>query len=307
MMTEMARLCHLVEDYKKAASYFAEVLKALEAPRKHNISPKVRSDLLGENGATYQLIGSCLLKAGNVEAAEAAFRKGEAEAPGTGRASFNAASIHRHAGRFEEALKELDVSLKSHPGEKGTGPLLLLEETLNELGRGDDLIDYLASLQKDQPENTPLAYFLAQKLFLKKQYDRAEQICTSLIDAAPTSTAYQYLLEIYLSRSEYEKAAGILAAVAEKTGTLDALGESLELVDRFARSRGCDPLSGQSVVTARRGRRPFAYVGGCPGCIGCRAFRIHRRVDDVGNRLISRTSEKPLVDLGTRSSVGGSD
>lgn len=230
MMMEMARLCHLIEDHEKAASYFAEVLKALDTPRKHNISPKAKRDIVGEEGATFQLMGSCFLAAGNVEAAETAFRKAEEQAPLAARAAFNAASVHCHEQRFDEALRELDVCLKSQPGVKGLSPFLLLEETLNGLGRVGELVDYLAALQENQPENTTLTYFLAQKLFDAKQYERARQLYASLVAQAPTSTAYQHLLEIYLSRSEYEKAADILAAVAEKTGTLDALGESLQLV-----------------------------------------------------------------------------
>ena len=230
MMMEMARLCHLIEDDEKAASYFAEVLKALDVPRKHNISPKVKRDIEGEDGTTFQLIGSCFLAAGNADAAEAAFRKAEEQAPHAARAAFNAASVHCREQRFDEALQELDVCLRSQPGVKGLGPFLLLEEVLNGLGRGGELVDYLAAIQETQPKNTTLKYFLAQKFFDSKQYERAQQLYASLVDQAPTSTAYQHLLEIYLGRSEYEKAADILAAVAEKTGTLDAFGESLELV-----------------------------------------------------------------------------
>ena len=229
MMMEMARLCHLVEDNEKAAAYFAELLKALEAPRKHNLSPKTQRDLLGEEGATYQLIGSCFLAAGNVQAAEATFKKLEEASPDAARAAYNAAAIHRHAGRLEEALAQLDLCLYKNAGEKpGLDAYRLLEQTLTELGRGDELIDYLASIHQERPDHAALGYFLAQKLFDTGQFDRAEQLYASLIDKSPTSTAYQCLLEIYLSRSDYEKALAILAAVAEKTGTLDALGESLD-------------------------------------------------------------------------------
>ena len=230
MMMEMARLSHLVEDNEKAASYFTEVLKALESPRKHNLSPKVRRDLLGEDGATYQLIGTCFLAAGELQAARAVFKKAEEEVPDGGRADYHAALIHHHEGQHEKALAELDVAFKSNATEEGIRPFLLLEEILNDLGRGEELVKYLATLQESQPKNTALTYFLADKLFQANEYDRAEPLYVSLVEQAPTSTAYQHLLEIYLSRFDYGEAAGILAAVAEKTGTLDALEESLELV-----------------------------------------------------------------------------
>ncbi len=230
MMMEMARLCHLISDDEKAATYFTEVLKALETPRNHNISPKMTRDLLGENGATYQLIGSCFLAAGDLQAAEAVFKKAQEAAPDPARAACNAAAIHRHAGRFEEALRELDKCLRGHTAEQGTEALLTLEETLNDLGRAKELVDYVTPLQEKRPKNAAIGYFLAQKLFETKQYERAEQLYVSLVDKSPTSTAYQHLLEIYLSRSDYEKATRILAAVAKKTGALDALGQSLSLV-----------------------------------------------------------------------------
>ena len=230
MMMEMARLCYLIKDNEKAVTYFAKVLEALEEPRRHNISPKVKRDLLGKDGVTYQLIGSCFLLAGRIEAAKSLFKKTEQGPSAKAQASFNAASVLRQSGHFDEALKELDVALRSQHRLGGLGPFVLLEEILNHLGRGDELIDQLATLREAQPENTSLAHFLAQKLFEAEQFDRARQIYMSLVDQSATSTAYQHLLEIHLSRSEFEDAARLLATVVEKAGSLDALGTSLELV-----------------------------------------------------------------------------
>ena len=249
MMMEMARLCRLIEDNEKAAKYFKLALKALDSPRKHNISPKVKSDLLGDDGATYQLIGSCFLAAGDLQAAEEAFKKADEAAPSAARAAFNAAAIHRHQGRFDEALKQLGVCFGTQTEEMGLAAFLLLEKTLEGLGRGAELVGYLAALHEKQPENKVLGHFLAQKTFEARQYDRAEQLYAALIDKSPTSTAYQRVLEIYLDRTDYGKVAEVLAAVVMKTGSLDALGESLDRVTESAEAVDAVISRGEEAAT----------------------------------------------------------
>lgn len=230
LMMEMGRLCYLVEDHQKAAAYFKEVLKALEAPREHHLSPKVRRELLGKEAETYQSIGDCLLLAGDVEAAKSAFQKAEEASPDAARTAFNAAAIEKHSGRLEEALQKLDTYFENPGGDLGIAPYALLEEILNQLGRGDELLTRLAALRDKRPNDDKLGYLLAEKWFEAKQYDRAEPLYTALSAKAPTSTAYQRLVEIAMARADCEKVADVLAAVVEKTGSLDALGEGLEKV-----------------------------------------------------------------------------
>ena len=230
LMMEMGRLCCLVEDNRKAAAYFKEVLKALEAPREHHLSPKVRRELLGEEAETYQSIGDCLLAAGDVEAAKSAFRKAEEASPDAARSAFNAAALEKHRGRYEEALKKLDTYFETPGGDLGIAPYDLLEEILNQLGRGAELPTRLAALRDKRSSDDKLGYLLAEKWFEAKQYDRAEPLYTELSARTPTSTAYQRLVEIAMTRADYEKVAEVLGAVVEKTGSLDALGEGLEKV-----------------------------------------------------------------------------
>ncbi len=253
MMMEMARLCRLIEDNKKAASYFTQALTALDSPRKHNISPKVKNDLLGDDGATYQLIGSSFLAAGDVAAAESVFKKAEEAAPSAARTAFNTAAILRHTGRFEEALVQLDACLEAHTEAMGLGPFLLLEETLDELDRGGELLSRIAAWHEKQPDNKVLGYFLAEKSFAGKQFDRAEQLYARLIEKSPTSTAYERLLEIYLSRNDYAKVAEVLSAVVAKTGSLDALGDSLALLTESAAA--VDAVISRGDAAASRGDR----------------------------------------------------
>ena len=230
LMMEMARLCYLVEDNQKAAAYFKEVLKALDAPREHHLSPKARRELLGKGAETYQSIGECLLSAGDVEAARTAFRKAEETSPDAARVAFNAAAIEKQTGRFEEALRSLDRCFETPGGDLGIAPYTLLEEILNELGRGNELLPRLAGLRDKRPDDDKLGYLLAEKWFETEQFDRAEPLYTALSAKTPTSTAYQRLVEIALARADYEKVAHVLAAVVKKTGSLDALGEGLDKV-----------------------------------------------------------------------------
>ncbi len=230
LMMEMARLCYLVEDNQKAAAYFKEVLKALEAPREHHLSPKVRRELLGNEAETYQSIGNCLLAAGDVEAAKSAFQKAEEASPDVARVAFNAAAVEKHSGRLEEALRKLDSYFDTPGGNLGIAPYALLEEILNQLGRGDELLTRLAALRDKRPNDDKLGYLLAEKWFEAEQYDRAAPLYTALSSKTPTSTAYQRLVEIAMARADYEKVADVLSTVVEKTGSLDALDEGLDRV-----------------------------------------------------------------------------
>jgi tetratricopeptide (TPR) repeat protein len=230
ILLTMARVCHLVEEHENAADYFAEFLKVIEEPKKHNLAPSHVKSLLDEEGALYQQIGLCFLAAGRLDEAEAAFDKSQQAAPDPGRGILNEIRLHQRAGRLAEALEQLGLHLDDSEAEHSLGVYQLFEELLQESGRGDELLDTLMRLHGEQPDNTTLAYFFAQKLFDAERFDDALPLYDALVEQSPTSTAYRRLLAIHAKCADYDKAAEVLAALVKKTGTLDAVADTLQPV-----------------------------------------------------------------------------
>lgn len=257
---EIGRLCHLNEDYEKAAEYLARVAAVLADPDQFKLSPEARKTLLEKKAGIYQLIGSCFLSAGRSEEAKGAFDQSQKAAPDPQRAALNDARLHQRAGRFEESLESLGTYFDQRPDE-GLAGYLLLEQVLEKLGRQQELIGYLEGLYQKQPENAAIRYFLAEKYAGAKQFENAERLYSSLLHDAPTSTGYRRLLEIQLERKDYRASAETLAAVVEKAGSLDPLGAGLErlaasgdavdaILDAAAKSLVEEPLPGDSLLAA---------------------------------------------------------
>ncbi|MDD4270809.1 MAG: tetratricopeptide repeat protein [Pirellulales bacterium] len=225
---EIGRLCHLNEEYEKAAGYLARVVEALAEPDKFQLSPEARKALLEKEAAVCQLIGSCFLSAGRTDEAKRAFDQSQRAAPQPRRAALNEARLHQSAGRLEDALAALKVYFHERPEEDGLAGCLLLEEILGKLGRQEQLIEYLEGLHQQQPENTAARYFLAEKYAAANQPEKAERLYRGLVEDAPTLTVYRRLLEIHLGRGDDPAIADVLAAVVEKAGSLDPLGEGLQ-------------------------------------------------------------------------------
>ena len=227
---QMGRLYHLTGQYEKAADVFARVFEALEHPEKIELDAAAKKLLLDEPTATYNLIGECFLLADRPEEATAAFERANHQKPDKGLLNYNLARVDAAVGKPEAALKRLNVCFTERMAGQGLGPYRLLADVLDDLDRQKELIGRLEKLLAEDPENVPLAYFLAEKYREEKRFEKAEPLYRELLDKTPTVTGYRALVEIYHRGDRLEPLLDVLSEAVEKTSALEPLDEEARAV-----------------------------------------------------------------------------
>jgi tetratricopeptide (TPR) repeat protein len=231
---EMGRLYHLVDDYKKAADCFAQVLNAMEHPKEFGLDEKIQQILLGEAGPTYSLFGECFLAADRLKEAAAAFEKSHQVAPNKGLRELRRAQIDARSGKPEQALAAVQACFADKLSTEGTAPYELLAEVLEKLGKKEELVGRLEKLHATDADNAPLGYFLAGKYREAKQFDKAEPLYRTLIQKTPTLTGYRSLIEIYIKTKQPDGLLFVLGDAVDKAGVLDTLGAEAQAIAKDA-------------------------------------------------------------------------
>jgi len=231
---EMGRLRHLLDDYKNAAEDFALVIDALEHPEKYRLNKTILDVLLGEPGPTYSLMAECFLLAGRVDEAVGAFEKSHKASPDKARRGFDLARAMARRDQPAEALEELQVYFDERGSTGGIFPYLLLEEILEDLGRKEELVAWLEKLHAADPENVPLAYFLAERYCQAEQPDKAEPLLVGLAKDSPTISGYRYLTEILRKSGRTDELLDLLAEASSRVPSLDSLADDDESLSQDA-------------------------------------------------------------------------
>lgn len=227
---QLARLHHLTGQYEKAAESFVPVFEAMQHPDELNLSEAAKKLLLDEPQATYGLIGECFLLGGRPEAAAAAFKKANEHAPDKGLLSYNLARVDAKLGKSQSALGRLNVAFAEGLSDQGMEPYQLLDEVLEDLGRGDEVVAKLEKLREDDPENVPLGYTLAAEYLERSKHDEAESLYRDLVEKTPTVAGYRALVEIYRKTGQNDELLDVIAEAVEKTSGLEPLGKEIQAV-----------------------------------------------------------------------------
>jgi tetratricopeptide (TPR) repeat protein len=244
---ELARLCHLADEYDKAAASFALVLDALAEPKKHAIDDELEKILLGEPGPTYNLIGECFLLANRPSEAVKAFEKAHELAPNKGLLNYNLARVDLKTDKPDQALVRLQAAFDQRLSSEGVAPYRLLAEVLGTLNKKGELIGRLEKLHASDPTNVPAGYFLAEQYEAAGQLDKAEPLFQELVKKTPTATGYRKLLSIYRKTSRPERLLDTLGDAVAKAGGLETLGEE-------GLSLGKDAALNKTIVDVARKR-----------------------------------------------------
>lgn len=244
---ELPRLCHLADEYDKAAASFTLVLDALADPKKYAIDDELKKILLGEPGPTYNLIGECFLLANRPSEAVKAFEKAHELAPNKGLLNYNLARVDAKTGKPEQALVRLQAAFDERLSSEGVAPYRLLAEVLGSLNKKGELISRLEKLHASDPTNVPAGYFLAEQYEAAGQLDKAEPLFQELLKKTPTATGYRKLLSIYRKTSRPERLLDTLGDAVAKAGGLETLGEE-------GLSLGKDAALNKTIVDVARKR-----------------------------------------------------
>lgn len=227
---ESGRLYHLLGNYGKAAAGFAAVRDALNHPERHNLDEEARQLLLDKPGATYNLFGECFLRARRFDEAREAFEKADQLAPNRPLLDYHRARLHAARGDAPSALDALLAALEHDLPDAPRAPYELLADLLKEVGNPQELLPRLKKLRATQPDNTALAYFLADKLFEAKQYDEAETLYHATLESHPTLGGYRGLVAMYRQTQRPTPLLEVLGRLASKAGSLEPLEEEVALV-----------------------------------------------------------------------------
>ncbi|MBN2474376.1 MAG: tetratricopeptide repeat protein [Pirellulales bacterium] len=225
---DAGRLLHVVQQYDQAAGYFARVRDALENPQQSGFDEEQRKRLLGDPGETYNLFGECFLRANRREEAAAAFRKADELAPNKALREYNLARVLAEDAQPQKALAGLQAAFEAKLADQGVAPYELFAKVLDQLGRKDELVQRLEKLREQQPENVPLAYFLAEQYRKAEQFEKADSFYRKLIAETPTLTGYRSLVSIRRKTNRPDALLDVLGEVVAKTGSLETLGTEAE-------------------------------------------------------------------------------
>ncbi len=226
----LGRIYYILEQYDKAADNFNVVLRALEHPEQFGLDERWKKRLLGTDGATYNLFGECFLLADRFDPATSAFRNAQKIAKDDGVLQFNMARVHSRRKEPRRALEALEACFKHRLADEGLAPYGLLAKVLDQLGEKDTLLPRLEKLRANEPENVPLAYYLAGRYREADRLADAEKLYRRLMEDSPTLTGYRALVDIYRKTNRPERLPEILGKVVDETGVLEMLGDEVKAV-----------------------------------------------------------------------------
>ena len=185
--------------------------------------------LLNKAELTYQLFGESFSGGGQAGRGAGGLREIERRSRPTRPLSlYNLARVEAKQKQPAQALAKLETYFDKHFASQGTGPYQLLADAARaSWASRTSLLARLEKLHAADPENMPLAYFLAQRYRQAGQLDKAEPIYRELIErhkARPPLEAYQGLVDIYRQQKDAGKLLATLGEAVGRAGIAGALG-----------------------------------------------------------------------------------
>ena len=257
---ELGRLAYLTEQHAQASAAFTAVETALRSPLSGASDRRVRTVLLDNTPLAFQLFGAAHLAAGNLDAAEVAFRKAYEGVANRGTLAFHLARIARRRHDPERAQKELQEYFDSGAASQGIAPYQLLADLLADQGQQERLVGHLEKLHLNDADNHPLTTFLARQHLTRNQLAPAETLFREILGQVPQrqrkrlppqteendptaierhadaargdhdddlADALEGLTEIYRRQGDAAALLRILAKTAEQTGSLECVEQPL--------------------------------------------------------------------------------
>jgi tetratricopeptide (TPR) repeat protein len=225
---EIGRLSFLTEEYGDAAAAFKHVLQALEDPEKFGLDAVAHKKLLGDGGATYELIGVTCLEAGQPETAKEAFEHFDKIRPDPATLALNMARVDLASDKPQAALAQLQKFFNAGATDQETSPYEVLAKVLKKLKQDDRLIPRLAALHNEQPKNTPLTFFLGEQYRAAGQLEKAQDLLEAVHAEKADEKTYAALADVYRRTQQPEELLKLLAEMLEKDGSLGALGDEVK-------------------------------------------------------------------------------
>lgn len=241
LQSQMGKL-YLIDDRPEpAAEAYAQVIEALAQPEDGRFDRRTRRMILddaaktlallvgdvkdrGDEAAAYELFGRVLLEAGRVDEAQAALERSTKARPDAALSAWHRAQLASARGNHAEAIDALNGYFSARSSNRGVEPYRLLERSLTELGRGEELIERLEQLLADDADNEPLRLYLADQYRRKEQFDKARPLYEALAQSRPSLEVYRAQVELYRRQEDVAALLNTLAAALAQLRMVDLLG-----------------------------------------------------------------------------------
>jgi tetratricopeptide (TPR) repeat protein len=225
-----------------------------------------------------------LHQAGQVDAAIANYEKYLAVRPDSPLAHSNLGAAYAKSGRYQEAVEQYQLALKLQPGNAGIElnlglawyksgqtqlaaatfeklhklapgemqPTLLLADCLLAMGKDKEVINLLADLGEQRPDDLAVAYMLGTALARDGQIERGQVIINRILRRGDTAEARLLLGTTKLRAQEFPAALADLAKAVELNPKLPdvytyygqallATGDSAGAVEAFRKALAANP------------------------------------------------------------------
>ncbi len=215
LMRDLGSFYVLLQRPQKAAQCFEVVLQARLHPEKFRLDARTREILEKDKASSFEAIGRVFSAAGRFQQAITAFQKALQSGTASASVSYDLAYAYFKLGQLDKALTTLQQYFDKQLQSKGAAAYRLLGDILAKQGRAKELISRLEQLRRQDPENAPLAYFLAEQYVKAGRLDDAEKLYQKVLSRSEDAGAYVGLATVYRLRGNAEKLLDCLSKVLE--------------------------------------------------------------------------------------------
>ena len=230
---ELALLLTLTRQPEEAAKEYEVVFDAMRHPENYKLDAQIQARLMADRSQSLERIGRAFLEGNRLDLAEEAFQA--ASEFGTGKPAilgYNLAAVYLAKEEYEKGLTNLQAYFDAGLKNKGREAYELLEQLLAKLDRSSELIPKLEKLVEQDPRNSKLKYFLAEKYIEQDKLDEAESIIKSTLESTSDPEGQMSLARIYFKRRQPEPLLDTMAEAFNSQENLDALQEMLNEIEK---------------------------------------------------------------------------
>lgn len=233
LQRDLATIYKVTGDKKKAANAFEVVFDALVNPKKYNLNFRVRSVLNADPRTSFQVVGESFLEDKRFDLAIKAFEQA-AKTPRGNPAllSYNLAQVYQKTGKNKKALTEIKKYFSAKLSVKGKSAYELYATILKSLKQEEKLLKKIELLAKNDPENGPVRYYLAERYLEKKQFKQAEKTYREALLLLKNAEGYLGLVKIYRLQKQPEKLLHALETVSQVTTQTAEIDKEIKLISQ---------------------------------------------------------------------------
>ena len=253
----LGRLLFEEHQFARAAGPLKLVCDTIDHPDQFGLNDEQATSLKTSAPLLLQFLGDCYLKSDRPALAAALYRRSHELQPDEAILGCNLANVAIVEGRAEEGLLEIQKYLDARESRVGLAAYGTWAMLLQASGRHEQRLDLFESQVVADPDNAPLALFVAEQLRGANRHDAARRLYRrALRSLSPGEqlNALRGMALLELAAGNHEKLLSCLGEIIGETGQWSSLGEAGEQVlnDR--------PLAHQLVQLAL-GRLPADHEG----------------------------------------------